>query len=72
MERFKHFSPSYSIFHEFLSINMRMFPFVVKVWKPMRWANEGPMSKMTCVQRRKTKVKAFVQRWAYARMFDGI
>ena len=67
----RYFSSSYNIFQEFLSINMRMLPFVVKLWKTMRWANEGPMSKMTWVRRRQTKVNALVQRWANACMFAG-
>ena len=33
MERFKHFSPSYNIFHEFLSLNRRIFPFIAQTLK---------------------------------------
>ena len=38
----------------------------------MRWANEGPMSKMTWVQHRQTKMKALVQRWANVCKFAGL
>ena len=50
---------------------MRMFQFVVKLWKTMRWANEAPMSKMTWIQRRQIKLKALVKHWANACIFAG-